>query len=116
MASPSKDSFCIEKINCNNYAVWKFKVEMILIKEDLHNHITDDQPDRINTDWTKEGNKARAIINLSLEDSQIMYIKQESTARATCQALKTIHEHANLSSKLHLLRKLYGTKLEEASI
>lgn len=43
----------------------------------------------------------------------IILIQQESTARPTCKALKSVHESINLCSKLHLLRKLSGTKLKE---
>lgn len=54
-----------------------------------------------------------AIINLTLEDSQIIYIKQEQNAGAVWKALKATHERANLSRKMYFRRKLYGAKLEE---
>lgn len=59
MASSSKESFSIEKLNSNNYVVWKLKIELILIKENLHSNITADPLDPITNDWTKMGNKAR---------------------------------------------------------
>lgn len=68
MASSSKESFSIEKLNSSNYAVW-FKIEMILMKEDLYSHITDNPPDPITAKLTKGDNKARAIINLTFQDS-----------------------------------------------
>lgn len=51
-------------------------------------------------------NKARAVINLTLSFSQFIYAKNETTIRAIWQALERIHERANLSGKLYLLRKL----------
>lgn len=42
-----------------------------------------------------------------------MYVKNKTSAKATWTILKTIHERANLSSKLYLLRALYSIKLAE---
>lgn len=53
-------------------------------------------------------NKAGAVINLTLYDSQLIYAESETTARAIRQASETIHERANLSDKLYLLRKWYS--------
>lgn len=70
MASYSKESFRVEKLNSKNYAVWKFELQMFHMKEDLFNHLTDGTPNPITNDWTKKDNRARAIINLTLEDSK----------------------------------------------
>ena len=61
----------------------------------------------------KKDKKARAIINLSIEGNQIVHVRHKTTAKETWNALKSVHERVNLSSKLFLLRKLYSTKLEE---
>ena len=108
-----KEGLMIEKLNDKNYATWKFKVEMLLIKEELLEIVTDEIPEQITNDWNKKDRRARALINLSIEDSQIINVKNETTAKATWDTLKRIHERSNLSSKLFLLRKLYGTKLNE---
>ncbi|GBN42341.1 Retrovirus-related Pol polyprotein from transposon TNT 1-94 [Araneus ventricosus] len=113
MLSLKENSPQIVKLNANNYSVWKFKMEMILIKEDLFHLIEDDTPSQPDEKYIKKDRQARAIINLCIEDSQIIHIKYETTAKATWNKLKTIHERSNLSSKLFLLRKLYATKMSE---
>lgn len=55
MASCSNESFIIEKLNSNNCAIWSFKIQMLLMKENLFNNITDDPPTPLNTDSTKKG-------------------------------------------------------------
>lgn len=86
---------------------------MLLMKEDLFDLLTGNPPNTITNEWTKKDNKARAIIYITLEDKQLIYVKNGTTARASWQASKTIHECQNLSSKLYLVRKLYSTKLAE---
>ncbi|GBM35607.1 Retrovirus-related Pol polyprotein from transposon TNT 1-94 [Araneus ventricosus] len=113
MLSLKENNPQIVKLNANNYSVWKFKMEMILIKEDLFHLIEDDTPSQPDEKYIKKDRQARAIINLCIEDSQIIHIKYETTAKATWNKLKAIHERSNLSSKLFLLRKLYATKLSE---
>lgn len=111
-----KEGQIIEKLNFTNYFNWKFKVEILLIKEDLFDAITETPLHTITTDCSKKDHKAMVIINLSIEDSQITHVKKhlEHMARDTWNALKTIHESSNLSSKLYLLRKLYSRKLAES--
>ncbi|GBM97221.1 Retrovirus-related Pol polyprotein from transposon TNT 1-94 [Araneus ventricosus] len=113
MLSLKENNPQIVKLNANNYSVWKFKMEMILIKEDLFHLIEDDTPSQPDEKYIKKDRQARAIINLCIEDSQIIHIKYETTAKATWNKLKAIHERSNLSSKLFLLRKLYATKMSE---
>ncbi|GBN06771.1 Retrovirus-related Pol polyprotein from transposon TNT 1-94 [Araneus ventricosus] len=113
MLSLKENNPQIVKLNANNYSVWKFKMEMILIKEDLFHLIEDDTPSQPDEKYIKKDRQARAIINLCIEDSEIIHIKYETTAKATWNKLKTIHERSNLSSKLFLLRKLYATKMSE---
>ncbi|XP_071037145.1 copia protein [Parasteatoda tepidariorum] len=109
----SRDSQLIEKLNQHNYSHWSFKMSMILIKEELYEIVTDTPPNPITADWSKKDKKARALINLCIDDNQIVHVREKETAKETWDTLKLIHERSNLSSKLFLLRKLYNTKLEE---
>lgn len=67
--------FSVEKLNSNNWAVWMFKIEMPFMAKNLFNHLTDDPPNALTNDWTKNDKRARTIINLTLEDSQLIYVK-----------------------------------------
>ncbi|WP_331035945.1 retrotransposon gag domain-containing protein [Lactovum miscens] len=88
-------------------------MEMLLIKEDMYDVIETNPPDPLTEKWKKSDRQCRALINLYIEDNQIIHVKNETTAKATWDKLKNIHERANLSSKLFLLRKLYSLKLQE---
>lgn len=75
---------------------------MLLMKEDLFNHRTDDLPNPLSNERKNKYNRARALVNLTFEGSQFIYVKNETIASSACQPLKTIHKRANLTSKLYL--------------
>lgn len=98
--------------NTNNYSVWKFKIEMLFIEEELFELVTDESPTPITTEWQIKDRKACAIINLSTEDATIIHVKKLNTANETWDALKTIMKGQTFQ-KLYLLPKLYGAKSSE---
>ena len=103
----------IAKLNSVNYQTWKFKVELLLTKEDLWDTVFQDPPDPVTPEWQAKDRKARATIGLLLEDSQLHHVRKEVTAKATWNALKQHHEKSTLSNKVSLLKKLCALKLTE---
>lgn len=77
MAALSKEISLIEKLNNNNYDNWAFKLEMLLIKDDLFKYVTLDPPatQRIYGD-----DKLRGTINVCIEDSQTVHVENLKTA------------------------------------
>jgi hypothetical protein len=57
----------IAKLNNSNYQTWKFKVELLLIKDDLWDVVVKDPPDEVSADWQSKDRKARATIGLLIE-------------------------------------------------
>lgn len=103
----------ITKLNGGNYQTWKFKMELLLIKEDLWDVVSQDTPDPVTAAWETKDRKARATIGLLLEDSQLHLVRKETTAKATWSALKQYHEKSTLSNKVSLLKRLCTLKLTE---
>lgn len=101
----------IERLNNTNYSTWKFRVELLLIKEDLWDVIDGDET--LDVEFYKKDGKARALIGLLVDDSQLLLIKNEKTARATWNALKNYHEKSTLTSKVFLIKKICRTRLSE---
>lgn len=118
------------KLNNNNYSVWKYKMELFLKKEGLWETIEQYDPaedelyDGSESDSSastvltaaaldKLDNKARAWIGLLVEDDQLKYIRNETTALGSWNALKKHHEKHTLSNKVHLIRSICSLKLEE---
>lgn len=122
----------IVKLNNRNYSIWKYKMELFLIKEGLWETIAEDEfVDAEDEHNNEEGNssttstmasaatlkksdsKARAWIGLLVDDDQLKYIRNEKTALGSWKALKNHHEKHTLSNKVHLIRSICSLKLEE---
>lgn len=125
-----KLSIPFAKLNNSNYSIWKYKMELYLIKEGVWETIAEDESDDDeNTDddtststtmsakglkkLKKLDNKARALIGLMVEDDQLPYIRNEITALGSWNALKEHYEKHTLSNKVHLIRSICSLKLEE---
>ena len=53
------------------------------------------------------------MIGLSLDDSQLIHVMQTSSSKDMWDALKGYHERSSLSSKVHVMRKMFATKMTE---
>ena len=103
----------ITKLNNGNYQIWKFKVELLLTKDDVWSAVSEAPPERISNEWRKKDEKARATIGLLVEDNQLHLITRQGTAREMWIALKNYHQKSTLSNKVNLLKKICALKLSE---
>lgn len=105
----------ITKLNNDNYSVWKFKIELLLIKDDLWTQVSTEKPTDATAAaaWQKRDDKARATIGLLVEDSQLIHIRKATTAKQVWESLKNYHEKSTLTSKVYLLRQICNLKLSE---
>lgn len=115
----------IEKLNNRNYFNWKFRVELLLIKEKIWFPIdtpipvaatasnpTTTETSKI-TEWKTADNIARALICLNVEDSQLQYVRNCRSSKAAWDALKAMHEKSTLTNKVSVMRQMYDEKMEE---
>jgi len=103
----------IAKLDNTNYQPWKFKVRMLLIREGTWKYVQEARPAEPDAEWIKQDEKAQSTISLSINDSQIIHICKCETAKEMWEELQKVHERANLSNKLYLMRKLYQTRLSQ---
>lgn len=123
MAETAKPKFV--KLNDKNYANWKFRMELLLRKQNLWKKvIIGEAPKQVEKDgcitnkkeideWETFDDEARGTIGLAVEDDQLAHIRTAKTARATWEALKNYHEKNTLANKAHLMRSICSLKLEE---
>lgn len=85
------------------------------MREDLWMMVKDPKPEQevVTSAWTRKDEKARAVIGLALEDSQLVHIMEAATAKEMWEKLKSYHERGSLSNKIHVLRRLCSMRLEE---
>lgn len=110
ISSSIKDISIIEKSNNTNYDNWVFKLEILLIKEDLFKYVTEETPATPDDTWVKNNAKTRASIYsiyLCIDNNHIVHIKKLQTRR-------TFGLHWGYINQLRSrLRKLYSQKLSE---
>src|SRR5580765_4224138 len=105
--------FSITKLNNTNFQVWKCKVELLLIKEDLWHTISTDRPAIPDERWLKADRQARATVGLLVEDDQLRHIKDTSSAKEAWTALQNYHQKASLTNQVFLFKKICSMKLSE---
>lgn len=122
--SDSKPNFAI--LNNENYANWKFKMELLLRKNNLWKQVIEGsrpEPKRnqgnevVNQSeldaWDMKDDEARGTIGLLVMDDQLGHIRSAKTAKATWSALKDYHEKNTLTNKVYLMRSICSLKLQE---
>lgn len=105
--------FVVEKLGDTNYATWRFRMELILIKEELYEMVSCQKPDAPDNVWLAKDGKARAIIGLALENSQLTHVMKARSAKEMWEALQSFHYRSSLVNKIHVLRQLLRLQLEE---
>lgn len=110
-----KNNETIVKLNNHNYFNWKYRMELLLIKENLWDVITQEAPtgDRPFQRWIKRDNQARALIGLSVEDEQLVHIRGKTSGKETWIAIKEVHEKDTLVNKVHLIKRICNLKMNE---
>lgn len=66
MAQDFKSTF--EKLNRNNYLIWKRKAECVLIRDETWCVVRDQTPANPDSQWIRKDESAKASIFLMIED------------------------------------------------
>lgn len=94
------ETFKSEKLNNTNFQTWKYKLELLLLKEGLWDIVCSVKPETVTADWIKRDGKAKATIGLLIEDNQLVYVRKLDSAKQYWDALKKYHEKSSLSNKV----------------
>ena len=107
------DEKSIKKLNNSNYATWKLKIELLLIKDDLWSVVVDEPVNPVPVDFAKKDGQARAIIGLSVDDNQFVHLRGFTTAKAYWDRLKAVHTKSSFTAKVITLKNLCRKTLTE---
>lgn len=100
-------------LNNSNYFTWKFKMEMHLVQLELWSVIEEPIPQVETEVFRRKNQKACATIAMCVENSQIHFIRGIKCAKEMWIKLQKVHERKTMTSKLHLLRKLYDKRMSD---
>ena len=101
MSESTATEYKIEKLNSDNYQIMKYKLELLLVSEDLWEVVTEERPTiTLETDWKKKDAKARARIGLLVENDQLIDVRSADTAQKAWETLKEYHEKSTATSEV----------------
>lgn len=92
-------SLAFEKLNNRNWCTWKFRIEMLLTREEIWHVISQPKPEPVNEQWTKADQKARATIGLCIDDSQYSLVKGANSAKGFWDKLCAFHEKSTITTQ-----------------
>lgn len=110
----------IERLNGTNYPNWKFKVRMLLTRDDLWEVVSglevvgENATPAERLAWRKKDNRALSTICLLVDDSQLNHVKKAESSTKAWLALQQHFEKPSLSNKLFLRKRLLGLRLERS--
>lgn len=111
MADAGKFSFA--RLNNQNYQGWKFRMEMLMIREELWYVIDEPKVEPVTPQWIKDDKRARATIGLCVEENQFSIVKKADSAKEFWEKLREYHEKTTVTSRVSLLKKLCNLNLGE---
>lgn len=103
----------IVKLNNHNYFAWKYRMELVFIAEYLWDIVTGEQPKDVDKNWQTEDEKAREIIEQSIDDDQTTHIHAKTTAAEMWQALKGIHDKSTFLAKIDVFKEISGFRMQK---
>jgi hypothetical protein len=118
-SSSSASLYSIEKLDGTNFSSWKFRLKMVLIDRNLWDIVDGAEANPGNEDlslfgnFTKRDNQALAQIALTVSNSQLIHIRNASSARDAWLKLCSAFEAKGLAAKVYLRRQFFTVKLQD---
>lgn len=109
----TESKYSITKLNGENYFTWKYKLKLLLIEKGVWSSIAGEKPSPVTAEWTRNDEKAQSAIGLNVDDMQIHLIRECISAKDVWNTLKDFYEKDTPSNRLHIVRKIMTSKLEE---
>lgn len=107
-----KALYSFDKLNNNNYAIWAFKMKMLLIKEELWIAVEGEAPPGTDArELLRKSEKALSIIALMVGNDQVTHIQSSTTAKGAWNILKSYHQQSAMSFKIRILKRLFRMEL-----
>ena len=108
----------IEKLNRDNYAVWKFNMKMHLMGKDLWDLVQGvevlaaDATDAKREHFKRRTNLSLSMICLGVEADLQIYVRDCNSGKEAWDSLAAHFEEKTLSKKIMYRRKLYSIRLD----
>lgn len=118
----------IEKLNGENYGIWKVRMKALLVNKDLWKTVdpntrnenvssasTTPAVESPADDGSGKSQQALALIILAINDSQIVHIEECKEARDAWLKLQNLYQEASTANKMRLYEEFLSTKLDHST-
>ena len=118
MSSTLTRRYTVEKLNDNNYRMWKLRMNLILERAELLDIVSGKEtkpksaPDL--QEWRRKDLDARMEIIMHLSDDQVDFIKDLKSSKEIWDTLKERHEPSDRTTKIYTLRNLVTMEMNES--
>ena len=111
----SLEKVSIEKLDGGNYYLWKHKMSLLLVAQDLFGVVdgTEARQDENKVEWNKKDSRARATICLCLKDSVFNMVTECKNAKEVWDKLTKYYQSTSLVNQLMQRRKFLTVKMSE---
>jgi hypothetical protein len=103
-----KLQYTVDKLNDTNYMVWKFKMKLLLMKEDCYDVI---EKETITEADKAKDLKALQVIGLSVSDNQLVHIQAAKGGQEAWMILKEYHQKTMLSCRVRIIKQILKSTL-----
>ncbi|MCO5600211.1 hypothetical protein L7F22_054321 [Adiantum nelumboides] len=105
----------IDKLNGNNYQVWKLKMELYLKELQLWDVVSTPAPRRVLAEWTTKDNTPHMEIILHCGDRIVQMVQSLKSAEAIWSFFQKTYEHIDLVYQVILIKRLVNTNMQGQS-
>ena len=105
--------FRVNKVNGQNYHLWKMQMEDYLYKKDLYLPLDGKEKQPVamkDEEWGVLNRKALGTIQLCLESLVAFDISKEKTIEGVMSAFVKLYEKSSASNKVLLMKRLFNMK------
>ena len=107
----------IEKLTDSNFYIWKQQIQLLLALKDVDQHVIQSEVPGVSESdsrrtWLRGGNKAKAIICLSVSDEHLEHVHDCGTAKQMWKAILNVFERHTLLKKLAARRLFYSFTMQ----
>ena len=116
-----EDKWFIEKLNSNNWSIWKFQMKHLLMAKELWGFVDGSQQlgnnpsEEERSTFQKKSQKALSTIALSVSTSHLYLITSCEQPKEVWDTLKKHFERDSLGSKLFLKKQYFRAEMEEGT-
>ncbi|MCO5581892.1 hypothetical protein L7F22_035781 [Adiantum nelumboides] len=103
----------IDKLNGNNYQVWKLKMELYLKELQLWDVISTPAPSLVETEWMAKDYTTHMEIILHCGDRQVQTVWSVTSAQAIWSFFQKTYEHTDLVYQVSPILRLMNTNIQE---